>query len=44
VEITNRLACWLLERYFERLLIFLQRHSMPAPLKPSLQARDKAIR
>jgi hypothetical protein len=44
VEITNRLACWLLERYFERVMAFLQRHPAHVPLQPSLPAHDKAIR
>jgi hypothetical protein len=38
VEITNRLAYWFLDRYFERAAAFLQRHR--APLPPHLRQED----
>jgi len=31
MEITNRLACWFLERYFERVMSFLRRHPRLLP-------------
>lgn len=43
MEITNRLACWLLDRYFERAMIFLQRYPEPVQPEPPLPAQDKAI-
>jgi hypothetical protein len=44
MEITNKLVCWLLDRYFERAMILLQRHSAPVPLNTSQQEQDKEIR
>jgi hypothetical protein len=43
MEITNKLVCWLLDRYFERAMILLQRHSAPVPLNPSQQEQDEEI-
>jgi hypothetical protein len=44
VQITNKLAYWLLDRYFERVLAFLQRHAAKIQPKASLQAHDKTVR
>jgi hypothetical protein len=44
VQITNKLVCWLLDRYFERAVAFLQRHPAAALLKPSRQIQVNTIR
>jgi hypothetical protein len=44
MEITNKLVCWLLDRYFERAMVLLQRHSAPVPTNSSLHEQDKKIR
>jgi hypothetical protein len=43
MEITNKLVCWLLDRYFERAMILLQRHSAPVPLNTSQQEQGKKV-
>jgi hypothetical protein len=44
MEITNKLVCWLLDRYFERAMVLLQRHSAPVSLNTSQQEQDKKTR
>jgi hypothetical protein len=43
VQITNKLAYWLLDRYFERAFAFLQRHPGATSLKPSINYPGQTV-